>query len=93
VRVGNAAFQQLQLDIFGEIADAMFQALKRGMKPSERGLALQPVIMEYLAKAWRAPDEGIWETRGGRQHFVHSKVMGWVAFDRAANAAQDQGHF
>jgi GH15 family glucan-1,4-alpha-glucosidase len=63
VRVGNAAFQQLQLDIFGEIADAMFQALKRGMKPSERGLALQPVIMEYLAKAWRAPDEGIWETR------------------------------
>ena len=93
VRVGNAAFEQLQLDIFGEIADAMFQALKGGMEPSERGLALQPVIMEYLAKAWRVPDEGIWETRGDRQHFVHSKVMAWVAFDRAANAARDQGHF
>jgi GH15 family glucan-1,4-alpha-glucosidase len=82
VRVGNAAFGQLQLDIFGEIADAMFQAL-----------ALQPVMLDYLAKAWRAPDEGIWETRGGRQHFVHSKVMAWVAFDRAANAARDLGHF
>jgi GH15 family glucan-1,4-alpha-glucosidase len=93
VRVGNAAFQQLQLDTFGEIADAMFRALKGGMEPSERGLALQPVIMEYLAKAWRAPDEGIWETRGGRQHFVHSKVMAWVAFDRAANIMQEQGHF
>jgi GH15 family glucan-1,4-alpha-glucosidase len=93
VRVGNAAFEQLQFDIFGEIADAMFQALRGGMEPSERGLALQPVMMEYLAKAWRAPDEGIWETRGGRQHFVHSKVMAWVAFDRAANAVQDQGHF
>jgi GH15 family glucan-1,4-alpha-glucosidase len=93
VRVGNSAFEQLQLDIFGEIADAMFQALKGGMAPSERGLALQPVIMDYLATAWRAPDEGIWETRGGRQHFVHSKVMAWVAFDRAANAVEDQGHF
>jgi GH15 family glucan-1,4-alpha-glucosidase len=93
VRVGNAAFEQLQLDIFGEIADAMFQALKGGMEPSERGLALQPVILEHLAKVWRAPDEGIWETRGGRQHFVHSKIMGWVAFDRAANAVQDQNRF
>jgi GH15 family glucan-1,4-alpha-glucosidase len=93
VRVGNAAFRQLQLDIFGEIADAMFQALRGGMVPSERGLALQPVIMEYLATAWRTPDEGIWETRGGRQHFVHSKVMAWVAFDRAANGMQDRGHF
>jgi GH15 family glucan-1,4-alpha-glucosidase len=90
VRIGNAASEQLQLDIFGEISDAMFQAIKGGMEPSERGRALQPVIMEYLAKAWREPDEGIWETRGGRQHFIHSKVMAWVAFDRAATLLQEQ---
>jgi len=85
VRIGNDASQQLQLDVFGEIADAMFQALKAGMAPSERGQALRPVVLDYLAIAWRQPDEGIWEVRGGRQHFVHSKVMAWVAFDRAAN--------
>jgi GH15 family glucan-1,4-alpha-glucosidase len=67
----------------------MFQAIKGGMEPSERGVALQPVILEHLAKAWREPDDGIWETRGGRQHFVHSKVMAWVAFDRAANIMQE----
>src|SRR5579862_3129947 len=85
VRVGNAAYQQLQLDVFGEIADVMFQALKAGLQPSERGLALRPVVLDYLARVWRQPDEGIWEVRGGPQHFVHSKVMAWVAFDRAAN--------
>jgi GH15 family glucan-1,4-alpha-glucosidase len=88
VRVGNGASRQLQLDVFGEIADAMFQALKAGMAPSERGHALRPVVLEYLATAWRKPDEGIWEVRGGRQHFVHSKVMVWVAFDRAANESE-----
>ena len=87
VRIGNAAHQQLQLDIFGEMADAMFQARKGGLEPSERGRALRPLVLEYLAKAWRQPDEGIWEVRGGPQHFVHSKVMAWVAFDRAANQA------
>jgi GH15 family glucan-1,4-alpha-glucosidase len=85
VRVGNAAYEQVQIDVFGEIADAVFQARKGGIEPSERARALQPVILDYLAEAWREPDEGIWETRGGRQHFVHSKVMGWVAFDRVAN--------
>lgn len=85
VRVGNDAFGQLQLDVFGELADAMYQALKAGMEKSERGLALRPVILDFLATAWRQPDEGIWEVRGGPQHFVHSKVMAWVAFDRAAN--------
>jgi GH15 family glucan-1,4-alpha-glucosidase len=88
VRVGNAAYQQLQLDVFGEMADAMFQAYKGGMEPSPRARELRPVILDYLAKAWREPDEGIWEVRGGPQHFVHSKVMAWVAFDRAANDAQ-----
>jgi GH15 family glucan-1,4-alpha-glucosidase len=88
VRIGNDASQQLQLDVFGEITDAMLQARKEGMPPSERGRALRPVILDYLASAWRQPDEGIWEVRGGRQHFVHSKVMAWVAFDRAALATQ-----
>ncbi len=85
VRVGNAAHEQVQLDVFGEVADAMFQALKSGMQPPERARALRPAVLEYLETVWREPDEGIWEVRGGRQHFVHSKVMAWVAFDRAAN--------
>ncbi len=85
VRIGNAAHQQLQLDVFGEIADAMFQTLKAGMAPTERAHALRPVMLDYLATAWRQPDEGIWEVRGASQHFVHSKVMAWLAFDRAAN--------
>jgi GH15 family glucan-1,4-alpha-glucosidase len=91
VRVGNAAYQQLQLDVFGEMADAMFQAYKGGMEPSARARELRPVILDYLATVWREPDEGIWEVRGGPQHFVHSKVMAWVAFDRAANDAHDFG--
>jgi GH15 family glucan-1,4-alpha-glucosidase len=88
VRIGNAAYEQLQIDVFGEVLDAMFQTLKAGMQPSERGRALRPVVLEYLTEAWRQPDEGIWETRGGREHFVHSKVMAWVAFDRAAGGAK-----
>jgi GH15 family glucan-1,4-alpha-glucosidase len=84
VRIGNAAYQQFQLDVIGEIADAIFQARKAGMETSEREKAVRPVVLNYLAEAWRQPDEGIWEVRGGAQHFVHSKVMAWVAFDRAA---------
>jgi GH15 family glucan-1,4-alpha-glucosidase len=60
------------------------------MAPSQRGQALRPVVLDYLAQAWRQPDEGIWEVRGGRQHFVHSKVMAWVAFDRAADELEAQ---
>jgi GH15 family glucan-1,4-alpha-glucosidase len=92
VRIGNGAYEQLQIDVFGETADAIFQGLKSGMVPSERGRAIQPVIAEYLATAWHEPDEGIWEVRGGRQHFVHSKVMAWVAFDRAALALETEAH-
>ena len=90
VRIGNAASDQMQIDVFGELADAMFQAYKAGMEPVERGRALRPLILEYLAEAWRQPDEGIWEVRGGPQHFVHSKVMAWVAFDRAAHDLEVQ---
>jgi GH15 family glucan-1,4-alpha-glucosidase len=93
VRVGNAAYQQRQLDVYGEIADAMFQALKAGMAPSPRTNELRPVVLDYLASAWREPDEGIWEVRGEPQHFVHSKVMAWVSFDRAASDGQSPDEY
>jgi GH15 family glucan-1,4-alpha-glucosidase len=85
VRIGNEASRQVQLDVFGEIADAIFQTIKAGMAPPDRARTLRPVVLEYLSTAWREPDEGIWEVRGEPQHFVHSKMMAWVAFDRAAN--------
>jgi GH15 family glucan-1,4-alpha-glucosidase len=66
----------------------MLQTLKSGMPVPERGRALRPGVLEHLASVWREPDEGIWEVRGGPQHFVHSKVMAWVAFDRAADEVQ-----
>jgi GH15 family glucan-1,4-alpha-glucosidase len=91
VRIGNAAYNQLQLDVLGEVADALFQAGKVGIGLTERGRALRPIILEYLARVWRDPDEGIWEVRGGPQHFVHSKVMAWVAFDRAAQGFAAEG--
>jgi GH15 family glucan-1,4-alpha-glucosidase len=91
VRIGNAAHEQQQLDVFGEIADVMVQARKAGMEASERGRAMRPLVMDYLAKAWREPDEGIWEMRGEPQHFVHSKVMAWVAFDRASGEFAAEG--
>jgi GH15 family glucan-1,4-alpha-glucosidase len=90
VRIGNAAYEQLQLDVFGELVDAMSQTLKAGMQPPERARTLRPVVLEYLAGAWRQPDDGIWEVRGERQHFVHSKVMAWVAFDRASGELESR---
>ena len=87
VRVGNAAAEQFQLDVYGEVTDALTQALKGGLPPHPRSRALNEVIMPFLEEAWRRPDEGIWEVRGGPQHFTHSKVMAWVAFDRAATLA------
>ncbi len=91
VRVGNAAAAQVQLDVYGEIADAMYQARDLGIAPTSRHKAMREAVLEYLETAWRQPDEGIWEVRGGRRHFVHSKVMAWVAFDRAARLAGRQG--
>ena len=83
VRIGNAASLQLQLDIYGELADVMAQATKGGLPPVPRRNELREVFLAHLEKIWRDPDEGIWEIRGQSQHFVHSKVMAWVAFDRA----------
>ncbi|WP_448953708.1 glycoside hydrolase family 15 protein [Labrys neptuniae] len=91
VRIGNAAAEQFQLDVYGEVADAMMQASAGGLARHPRTRALSEVIMKFLETAWRRPDEGIWEVRGGAQHFTHSKVMAWVAFHRAAGMAAKSG--
>jgi GH15 family glucan-1,4-alpha-glucosidase len=84
VRIGNAAAQQLQLDIYGELADVLTQASKGGLPAAPRRSELRETFLKYLEKIWSLPDEGIWEIRGVPQQFVHSKVMTWVAFDRAS---------
>jgi len=86
VRIGNAAYTQLQIDIYGELADVMAQARAGGLPSPPRSKELRGVFMKHLEKIWRLPDEGIWEIRGAPQHFVHSKAMAWVAFDRASKA-------
>ncbi len=91
VRVGNAAADQFQLDDYGEVADVLALATRRGLPPHPREHSFRPVVMQFLADAWREPDEGIWEVRGDRQHFVYSKVMAWVGFDHAAKAARSVG--
>ncbi len=91
VRIGNAAAEQFQLDIYGEVADALAQARRLGLPHHRRGTALADTLLPFLEKAWRLPDEGIWEVRGGRDHFTHSKVMAWVAFDRAARLVEEFG--
>jgi GH15 family glucan-1,4-alpha-glucosidase len=82
VRVGNAAATQLQLDIYGAIAEAVHHARKGALGVTEQGTAIQREWMTHLEKVWMLPDEGIWEVRGARQQFTHSKVMAWVAVDR-----------
>jgi GH15 family glucan-1,4-alpha-glucosidase len=91
VRVGNAAATQLQLDVYGEIADAMFQARMHGLRPAGRWSAIGRAFLDHLEQIWREPDEGIWEVRGPRQHFTYSKVMTWVAFDRAVKYVEQLG--
>ncbi len=93
VRVGNAAAQQLQLDIFGELADVMDQARKGGLPAAPRRREIREIFLAHLEKVWRGPDEGIWEIRGEPQHFVHSKVMTWVAFDRAARSHPEEKRY
>ena len=82
VRIGNAAASQLQLDVFGEVMDALFQARVGGIAFSRHDWCMQRALLTHLESIWREPDEGIWEVRGGRRHFTHSKIMSWVAFDR-----------
>jgi GH15 family glucan-1,4-alpha-glucosidase len=88
VRVGNAASLQVQLDIFGELADVLSQARRGGLPEAKRGNEIRKAFLQHLEKIWRDPDEGIWEIRGEPRHFTHSKVMAWCAFDRASKAAR-----
>lgn len=88
VRVGNAAHSQLQLDVFGEVMDALHQARKGGIETSGSGWSMQIQVLEQLAEIWEQPDYGIWEVRGEPRHFTYSKIMAWVAFDRAIKDAQ-----
>jgi len=88
VRIGNAAYRQLQLDIYGEMMDAAYLANKYGDPISYAGWQNVQRILDWLGKNWRRPDEGIWEVRGGAKEFLHSRVMCWVAFDRALRLAE-----
>jgi GH15 family glucan-1,4-alpha-glucosidase len=92
VRIGNAASGQFQLDVYGEVIDALYMSLKAGIRPDRHTWALLRSLLGYVEEHWDDPDEGLWEVRGGRRHFVHSKVMAWVAFDRGAQIAAALGH-
>jgi GH15 family glucan-1,4-alpha-glucosidase len=91
VRVGNAAHEQLQLDVYGEVMDALHQARVGKIHESADAWALERALVKQLEKIWQLPDQGIWETRGAPQHFTHSKVMAWVAVDRAVKSAEQFG--
>ncbi|AYN42031.1 glycoside hydrolase family 15 protein [Streptomyces dangxiongensis] len=88
VRTGNGAVDQLQLDVYGEVMDSLSLARGSGLPTKPHMWAMQRALLRYLETAWRQPDEGLWEVRGGRRHFVHSKVMVWVAFDRAVRTME-----
>src|SRR5207248_9177858 len=83
VRIGNAASEQLQLDVYGEVIDALYQTRAPGAEPDDNVWSLTSTLLEWLEDGWRHEDSGIWEVRGPTRHFTHSKVMCWVAFDRA----------
>ncbi len=91
VRVGNAAAGQVQLDIYGEVLDALYVARKAGLAFDATSWSLECAMVAHLETIWDQPDDGIWEVRGGRRHFVHSKVMAWVAFDRVVRSATEFG--
>jgi GH15 family glucan-1,4-alpha-glucosidase len=91
VRIGNAAHEQFQLDVYGELMDAFEQGRKGGIAGTEEGWSLQCVLCDHVAEIWDKPDNGIWEVRGQLQHFVFSKAMAWVTFDRAIKAVEIHG--
>jgi GH15 family glucan-1,4-alpha-glucosidase len=91
VRIGNAASRQFQLDVYGELLDAMYQWRHAGLESDDNAWNLELALLRFLEKAWKEPDEGIWEVRGGRRHFTHSKVMAWVAIDRAIRSVERFG--
>jgi len=91
VRIGNAAADQLQLDVFGEVMDALHHARTGGLQPLEAAWEFQRALLAHVETVWREPDESIWEVRSGRQHFTYSKVMAWVAFDRSIKTVEAFG--
>jgi GH15 family glucan-1,4-alpha-glucosidase len=91
VRVGNLASRQLQLDVYGELMDALYQARRGGLTPRDSDWAFQRAMLEHVETVWISRDEGIWETRGPSQHFTFSKVMAWVALDRGIRTAEEFG--
>jgi GH15 family glucan-1,4-alpha-glucosidase len=91
VRIGNAAYQQFQLDVYGELMDTFEQARKGSLASTKNGWALQVELVKHVAQQWAEPDLGIWEIRGPPRHFVYSKVMAWVCFDRAIKAVERYG--
>ncbi len=91
VRVGNAASDQYQLDVYGEVLGALHEARRTGLEPAGPAWDLELVLMDFIETGWKEPDDGIWEVRGPRRHFTHSKVMAWVAVDRAISDVEDFG--
>jgi GH15 family glucan-1,4-alpha-glucosidase len=91
VRIGNAAVEQRQSDVLGEVMIALEHARDAGLEPDDHAWALQRVLVQNLAKVWRAPDNGLWEIRGPLRHFTHSRAMVWAAFDRAVHAVEQHG--
>ena len=91
VRVGNAASRQFQLDVYGEVMDTLHLARSSGLDPEPAVWNFQRAMLEFLTSVWQEPDDGIWEIRGERKHFTHSKVMAWVAFDRGIKDAERDG--
>ncbi len=91
VRIGNAAHSQFQLDVYGEVIASMHHARRTGIEAQPHAWAVQLAILDYLETAWQEPDEGIWEVRGPRRHFTHSKLMAWLAFDRAVKGVEQHG--
>ncbi|MEY2544678.1 MAG: hypothetical protein QOE81_2139 [Verrucomicrobiota bacterium] len=91
VRIGNAASNQFQLDVYGEVLGTMYRAHEAGIENRETDWRLQVALMDFLESNWHKPDEGIWEVRGGPKHFTHSKMMAWVAFDRAVKLVEECG--
>ncbi|WP_433724248.1 glycoside hydrolase family 15 protein [Actinoplanes sp. CA-051413] len=89
VRIGNAAAEQFQLDVYGEVMDALHQGRRAGLKADDPAWGLQVKLMDFVRQHWTEPDEGIWEVRGGPKQFVHSKLMAWVAADRAVKAVEE----
>ncbi|MDD5247799.1 MAG: glycoside hydrolase family 15 protein [Rhodocyclaceae bacterium] len=91
VRIGNAASKQFQLDVYGEVMDTLHLARTAGLEPEPAAWRIQVALLTFLEANWQQPDDGIWEVRGPRRHFTHSKVMAWVAFDRAVKDVEAFG--